>query len=181
MNLYEYQRSRPFTDLGPRSLKFNIFKFLFLRNYLAYEARFYVEPPWDGWTKVWSNGLGHMTKMATMPIYDKNLNKSSTLEPKGWWPWKLICSTEYSSTTKFVQVMTNDPGMTLTYFTARSNLVSYAFAWEKGKPMFFSEPIVVYDVKVGRYSQLNENMKLYEYQRSRSFIELCPNHSDSIF
>ena len=24
-------------------------------------------------------------------------------------------------------------------------------------------------------------MKLYEYQRSRSFIDLGPNHSDSIF
>ena len=37
------------------------------------EAKFHVEPPWDGGTKVYSNGPGHMTKMATMPIYDKNL------------------------------------------------------------------------------------------------------------
>ena len=44
--------------------------------------------------------------------------------------------------------------MTLTYFTARSNLVPYAFAWEKGKTMDFSEIIVVYDIKVGRCSQL---------------------------
>ena len=26
------------------------------------------------------NNLGHMTKMAAMPIYDKNLQKSSSLE-----------------------------------------------------------------------------------------------------
>ena len=26
---------------------------------------------------------GHMTKMAAMPIYGKNLKKSSSLEPKG--------------------------------------------------------------------------------------------------
>ena len=45
----------------------------------------------------------------------------------------------------------------------------------------FSETIVVYDIKVGRCSQLNEYMKLYKYQRSRSFIDLSPNHSDSIF
>ena len=45
----------------------------------------------------------------------------------------------------------------------------------------FSETIVVYDIKVGRCSQLNEYMKLYAYQRSRSFIDLGPNHSDSIF
>ena len=47
--------------------------------------------------------------------------------------------------------------------------------------MDFSETIVVYDIKVGKCSQLNEYMKLYEYQRSRSFIDLHPNLSDSIF
>ena len=47
--------------------------------------------------------------------------------------------------------------------------------------MDFSETIVVYDVEVGRCSQLNEYMKLYEYQRSRSFIDLGRNHSGSIF
>ena len=47
------------------------------------EAKFYVEPPWDGGTKVCSNGSGHMTKMAAMPIYVKNLKKSSSKQPKG--------------------------------------------------------------------------------------------------
>ena len=37
------------------------------------EAKFYGELPWDRGTKVCSNGPVHMTKMATMPIYDKNL------------------------------------------------------------------------------------------------------------
>ena len=41
------------------------------------EAKFHMEPPWDGGTKVCSNGPGHMTKMAAMPIYGKNLKKSS--------------------------------------------------------------------------------------------------------
>ena len=45
-----------------------------------------------------------------------------------------------------------DSGLTLTYFTASSNLVPYAFVFEKGKTMDFSETIVVYDVKVGRCS-----------------------------
>ena len=27
------------------------------------EAKFYVEPPWEGGTKVYINGLGHMTKI----------------------------------------------------------------------------------------------------------------------
>ena len=47
------------------------------------EAKFHVEPPWVGGAKVCSNGPGHMTKMAAMPIYGKNLKKSSSLEPKG--------------------------------------------------------------------------------------------------
>ena len=35
---------------------------------------------------------------------------------------------------KYYQVFSkDDPGLTLTYFTARSNLVPYAFVWEKGK------------------------------------------------
>ena len=38
--------------------------------------------------------------------------------------------------------------------------------------MDFSETIVVYDIKVGRCSQLNDYMKHYEYRRSRSFIDL---------
>ena len=45
---------------------------------------------------------------------------------------------------------------------------------EKGKLMDFSETIVVYDIKVGRISLLDEYMNHYEYQRSRSFIELRP-------
>ena len=44
----------------------------------------------------------------------------------------------------------NDAGMTLTYFTAMSNLVPYAFVWEKCKIMDISETIIVYNVKVGR-------------------------------
>ena len=37
------------------------------------KTKFYVEPPWEGGTKVYINGPGHMTKMAAMPIYGKNL------------------------------------------------------------------------------------------------------------
>ena len=47
------------------------------------EAKFHVEFLWEGGMEVCSNGPGHMTKMATMPIYGKNLKKSSSLEPKG--------------------------------------------------------------------------------------------------
>ena len=44
---------------------------------------------------------------------------------------------------EYYQVCSNhDPVLTLTYFTARSNLVPYAFVVD------FSETIVVYDLKL---------------------------------
>ena len=49
------------------------------------KAKFYDEPPWEGGTKAcinMINGPGHMTKMAAMPIYGKNLKKSSSPEPE---------------------------------------------------------------------------------------------------
>ena len=50
---------------------------------------------------------------------------------------------------EYYQICSNgDPGLTLTYFTARSNLVPYAFVWQKGKTMDFSETIVIYDLKL---------------------------------
>ena len=73
MYLYEYQRSRSFIDLGPRSLRFNIFKLLSLETARLIEAKFHVDHPWDGGTKIYSNGPGHMTKMAAMFIYGKTL------------------------------------------------------------------------------------------------------------
>ena len=79
-------------------------------------------------------------------IYGKNLKKifsSKTNRPMilklGMQHWVLeyyqFCSNEVS-------------GLTLTYFTAKSKLVPYAFVWEKGKTMDFSENIVVYDFKL---------------------------------
>ena len=57
----------------------------------------------------------------------------------------------------------DDPRVTLTYFTAMSNLVTYAFLWEKVKPVDFSETIAACDLKVGRCRQLIDIMKVCEY------------------
>ena len=57
------------------------------------KVKFYVEPPWEGGTKVCINGRGHMTKMAAMPIYGKNLKNSSSQEPAGRFPPNLVCIT----------------------------------------------------------------------------------------
>ena len=45
---------------------------LFSKTAGPIETKFHVKPPWDGGTKVCSRGPGHMTKMAVMPIYNKN-------------------------------------------------------------------------------------------------------------
>ena len=91
----------------------------------AIKAKFYVEPPWLGGTKVCSPHLGHMTNMAATPIYGKNPSKiffSGTgrqIFPK---------LGMYQRGLQLIIVCSNDdPGVTLTYFTARSNFVTKAF------------------------------------------------------
>ena len=44
------------------------------------KAKFRVGPPWEVGKKVYINGAGHITKMAAMLIYGKNLQKSSPTE-----------------------------------------------------------------------------------------------------
>ena len=72
--------------------------------------------------KVYSNGPGHMIKMATIPIiYGKMLKR----------PMILKLGMQHR-VLEYYQVCSNDdPGLTMTYFTARSNLVPYAFVWGK--------------------------------------------------
>ena len=143
------------------------------------EGKFHVDPHWDRGTKVHSNGPGHMTKMAAMLIYGKNIKKkSSSLEPQGRWPWKFVYSFKCSSTTKFAQMMILCcPRHILRQGQLWSPMLLYG---KKLKQWIFSETSVVYDIKVGICSQLNEYMKLYEYQRSRSLTVFGPNLSDSI-
>ena len=52
-----------------------ISNFFFSETAWPIKAKFYVEPPWVGGTKVCSRHLGHMTKMAATPIYGKNPSK----------------------------------------------------------------------------------------------------------
>ena len=62
---------------------------------------------------------------------------------------------------EYYQICSNDdPGLTVTYFTARSNLVPCAFVWEKGKTMEFSETIVIYDLKLGTDHRSDKNFLL---------------------
>ena len=56
---------------------YDVFCCILLKQDIA-KAKFYVEPPWEGGTKVYINSPGHMTKMAAMPIYGKNPSKIFT-------------------------------------------------------------------------------------------------------
>ena len=91
----------------------------------------------------------------------KNLQKSSP-EPAGQFPQNMVCSSGDSSSSYFVH-SNDEPGVTLTYFTARSNLATYVFLKEKVKTVDFSETIPACDLKVGRCRQLIEFMKIRKY------------------
>ena len=106
-----------------------------------------------------SNGSGHMTKMAAMPIYikkkqnkqkKKKKKRQKAKHPPPKKTMTLKVGMQYRVLECYRVCLNDDPELTLTYFTARSNLVPYAFVWGKGKAMNFSETVVVYDIKVGR-------------------------------
>ena len=79
------------------------------------KAKFYVEPPWEGGTKVYINGPGHMTKMAAMPIYGKNLKNLLLQNQKSYCleTWHVALGTQALQSTNVY--INGDPGLTLTY------------------------------------------------------------------
>ena len=79
-----------------------------------------MEPPWEKKTKVNINGQGPMTKMLDMPRYGKNVYgaESNIILKLGMHRLGLEVYKVY---------INEDPEMTLTYFTPRSNLTTFAF------------------------------------------------------
>ena len=61
--------------------------------------------------------------MVATPIYGKTLQKSSSPEPVDRFPRNLVCSI---GDQPIIVCSNDDPGLTLTYFTARSNFVTWA-------------------------------------------------------
>ena len=71
-----------------------------------------MEPPWNGGTNIYSNGQGHMTKMAAMPIYGRNLKKIFFSGTKRLMTFKLGMQHQVF---EYYQVGSNDdPGLTMT-------------------------------------------------------------------
>ena len=78
-----------------------------LKHTRSFEAKFHIEPPWDVGMKICSNVSGHMTKMASGPIYGISFfgNKRPMTLKLGIQHWVL----------KYYQICSNDDtGLTLT-------------------------------------------------------------------
>ena len=90
--------------------------------------------PNDWLAETSTNCYGHMTNMATMPIYGKNslnLFFSGTKRPLALELGMYVGCRPY-------QVSINDESkLTLTYFMARSNLIPNVFIWRKFKMFIF--------------------------------------------
>ena len=111
--------------------------------------------------KICKHDPGHMNKMAAMPIYGKNPSKIFFSRTGG--PIFTKLGMYHRGLLPIIVYINDDPGVTLTFFTARSNLETQAFLLEKVKTVDFSETIEVCDLKVGRYRQLIDFMKVREY------------------
>ena len=79
--------------------------------------------------KVFINGTGHMTKTAALSIYGKKLLKISFSRTRS--PMILKLGMLHGRLKLYEVYINDDPGLTLTYFTARSNWVTCTF--ELGK------------------------------------------------
>ena len=121
--------SKPLIDPRPRSLSYQNYNLFFWKTAWQIEAKFYTRPFRDRGTEVCTTGPGHIAKMATMAIYDKNPSKISfsgisrpiamKLDMWHWGPGPIIiCSKD-------------DPGSTVTYFTLISKIWSMMLLLEK--------------------------------------------------
>ena len=108
MNLYEYQRSRPFVDLYPRSLRFNILKLLFLKKKTLGQLKPNFVLSLHGILEWKFVQMFRVTWPRWLPgsYMVKIWKKNPSSEPRSRWSWNLIYSFGYSSTTKFLQMKT---------------------------------------------------------------------------
>ena len=118
--------------------------------------------------KICSNGPAHITKMAAMPIYGINPLKIFFSETS--MPVTFEHGIQHQGLEPIKFCSNDDPGLTLTYFTARLTLLPISFLWEYSLILVFIETIEVFELKVGTNSCLSEYMNTYEYQRSKSFV-----------
>ena len=122
------------------------------------KVKFHMELLWG--MKVCTNGPGHMTKMATIPIYGKN--KKNLLQNQK--AYDLVSWYASSNTTNFAQIKTLGwPWHILRRGQIWSLMLLYG---EKGKTVDFSRTIVVYDLKLATDDRSDKKFPLTS--------KLCP-------
>ena len=97
--------------------------------------------------KIHQHFAGHITKMAAMPIYGKNTLKIFFPGTSGQILMKLCV--KHQRPKPFIICANYDPGLTLTYFMARSNFATYACTWENVTMMDSLEIIASCDLEFG--------------------------------
>ena len=110
------------------------------------------------------------------------------MKPKGQWPCGLVCSIG-----TIIVRSNDDPRLTLTYFMARSNLVSYAFImgklleshlmeetyskwpeWQKGLCLYKNfDPRELSAPAPGLYTCIKTWKIMYKIRLQRYFFETC--------
>ena len=78
--------------------------------------------------KIDQHNASHLTKMAALSIYGKNTSKIFFPGTTGLILMKLCVKHQRSK--PFILCSNYDPGMTLTYFMARSNFATLVFIWK---------------------------------------------------
>ena len=102
MKLYEYQRSRSFIDLFSKSLRFNIFKLLFLNNHLAVWSQVSGTGPvvlWSFfwatfkilWAGAWQNHQNDQWAQLINDYHDHRFHPASDTG-RFWYPHRLVVS-----------------------------------------------------------------------------------------
>ena len=88
------------------------------------ELKFQMKTPYNKLAKIYANCSGHMTKMADMSIYGKNPLKIFSRTKR---PMTLGLGMKHRGCEAYQVCSNDDPELTLTYLTSRSNLLPDAF------------------------------------------------------
>ena len=92
------------------------------------ELKFHVKTSYAKLAKIYTKYFGQMTKMAAMPIYGKNPLKIFFFRTRR--PVTLGLDMYHWGCGAYQVCSNDDPELTLTYLTSRSNLLPNAFKWD---------------------------------------------------
>ena len=145
---------------------------------------------WANWSQI---SYGASVGLGNRSMFVRSGSQKSSPEPKGLWPCGLVCSIG-----PIIVCSHDDPRLTLTYFMARSNLVSYAFIWGKllghlmeetytkqpewQKVYKNSDPKGLSVPALGLYTCMKTWKIMYKIRLLRYFLKLATNgQSDKAF